>query len=272
MQNNAPVRASLPASSAHQSTFSHAVDRTTHKPHNRRELELACERRAKRVLPISISNLLRGTAASLIIACFLALTTWPAVAESRFALVIGNGAYKSVPALANPPNDAQDVAAALKSLGFKVTLKIDLDLAAMQRAIDEFAVAVGRRRRFPLLLRRTRPSARGPQLPRSRRRRVAHRSTISRRRRSRSIPCWPSSARETAVTSSFSTPAATIPSPGRRHAARRRDWRGSASFPDSSSRSRRSPTTSPSTEAAATAPSPQRCSVTSRRPAPTSPA
>jgi TPR repeat protein len=64
----------------------------------------------------------------------------PAQAESRFALVIGNGAYKSVPALANPPNDAEDVAATLKSLGFKVTLKLDLDLAAMQRAIDEFAL------------------------------------------------------------------------------------------------------------------------------------
>jgi TPR repeat protein len=64
----------------------------------------------------------------------------PAWAESRFALVIGNGAYKSVPALANPPNDAKDVAVALKSLGFKVTLKLDLDLAAMQRAIEEFAL------------------------------------------------------------------------------------------------------------------------------------
>ncbi len=92
------------------------------------------------MLPISISNLLRGTAASLIIACFLALTTWPAVAENRFALVIGNGAYKNVTALGNPPNDARDVAAALKSLGFTVTLKSDLGLAAMQRAINEFAV------------------------------------------------------------------------------------------------------------------------------------
>ena len=64
----------------------------------------------------------------------------PARAETRFALVIGNGAYRSVPALANPPNDAKDIAAALKSLGFKVTLKLDLDLAAMQRSIDEFAL------------------------------------------------------------------------------------------------------------------------------------
>jgi TPR repeat protein len=65
----------------------------------------------------------------------------PVRAESRFALIIGNGAYKSVPALSNPANDAEDVATTLKSLAFKVTLKLDLDLAAMQRAIDEFALA-----------------------------------------------------------------------------------------------------------------------------------
>ena len=79
-------------------------------------------------------------AAALFAIIVLSFATLPARAESRFALVIGNGAYKHVPALSNPPNDAEDVAATLKSLGFKVTLKLDLDLAAMQRAIDEFAL------------------------------------------------------------------------------------------------------------------------------------
>ena len=79
-------------------------------------------------------------AAALFATIVLSFAILPARAESRFALVIGNGAYKNVPALSNPPNDAEDVAATLKSLGFKVTLKLDLDLAAMQRAIDEFAL------------------------------------------------------------------------------------------------------------------------------------
>ena len=79
-------------------------------------------------------------AAALFAIIVLSFATLPARAESRFALVIGNGAYKHVPALSNPPNDAEDVAATLKSLGFKVTLKLDLDLAAMQRAVDEFAL------------------------------------------------------------------------------------------------------------------------------------
>ena len=62
----------------------------------------------------------------------------PALAESRIALVIGNGAYQSAPVLANPPNDASDVAESLKSLGFKVTLGVNLDQAGMHRAVADF--------------------------------------------------------------------------------------------------------------------------------------
>ena len=68
----------------------------------------------------------------------LLLATLPAMAESRFALVIGNGAYQAVPELVNPPNDARDVAGALKSLGFKVTLGVDLSQAEMRRAVAAF--------------------------------------------------------------------------------------------------------------------------------------
>ncbi len=84
-------------------------------------------------------GLRRGLAVFLLAAVALAFLNLPALAEGRFALVIGNGAYKGVPALANPPKDAKDIAAALKSLGFTVTLGIDLDQGGMQRAIAEFA-------------------------------------------------------------------------------------------------------------------------------------
>jgi TPR repeat protein len=86
----------------------------------------------------ALSRRWKSVAAALL--ALVALATLPVRAETRFALVIGNGAYRNVPPLANPPNDAKDIAAAVKSLGFKVTLKLDLDLAAMQRAIDEFAL------------------------------------------------------------------------------------------------------------------------------------
>jgi tetratricopeptide (TPR) repeat protein len=57
--------------------------------------------------------------------------------DSRTALVIGNGKYADAP-LKNPPNDAADMAAALRSLGFEVLFYIDLDQNGMKRAIREF--------------------------------------------------------------------------------------------------------------------------------------
>lgn len=60
-------------------------------------------------------------------------------AEGRAALVIGNSAYKHTKALANPRNDATDVAAALRYIGFQVTLGLDLEKAAMDTTIREFA-------------------------------------------------------------------------------------------------------------------------------------
>jgi hypothetical protein len=59
------------------------------------------------------------------------------VQEQRIALVIGNGAYKSSP-LANPVNDATDMAGALKNLGFCVKLKINANQKSMENAIREF--------------------------------------------------------------------------------------------------------------------------------------
>ena len=44
---------------------------------------------------------------------------------SRVALVIGNGAYKNVPALPNPPKDANAVAKTLESVGFTVVSLAD---------------------------------------------------------------------------------------------------------------------------------------------------
>ena len=43
----------------------------------------------------------------------LALSALDAKADKRVALVIGNGAYRNVPTLANPTNDAADIGAAL---------------------------------------------------------------------------------------------------------------------------------------------------------------
>ena len=58
-------------------------------------------------------------------------------AESRKALIIGNGAYPDAP-LKLPPNDAQDMSETLRTLGFKVKTMIDADQVQMENAIKEF--------------------------------------------------------------------------------------------------------------------------------------
>jgi hypothetical protein len=57
----------------------------------------------------------------------------------RVALVIGNSAYKSVPALVNPNKDARDVTAALRDAGFtEVVERYDLGLADMRTTLSAF--------------------------------------------------------------------------------------------------------------------------------------
>jgi len=58
--------------------------------------------------------------------------------EHRTALVIGNGAYTSAPPLKNPPNDARDMAATLRALGFDVTSGINVNQRELKRLIREF--------------------------------------------------------------------------------------------------------------------------------------
>ena len=74
-----------------------------------------------------------------ICAMLFSLMVTAASAEKRVALVIGNGAYKNVPKLPNPSNDAADVAAALRRSGFDVILETDLDQIGMQDASIRFA-------------------------------------------------------------------------------------------------------------------------------------
>src|SRR5258706_5339460 len=71
-----------------------------------------------------------------------ALLPFAAAAQSgaspdRVALVIGNSAYKTSP-LANPVNDATDVAAALRALGFQVVSRNNASQAEMRNAIRDF--------------------------------------------------------------------------------------------------------------------------------------
>jgi hypothetical protein len=60
----------------------------------------------------------------------------------RVALVIGNGAYTRIQSLKNPANDAADMAASLRRLGFSVLDRTDADRKTMRSLIDDFAIAI----------------------------------------------------------------------------------------------------------------------------------
>ncbi|MGO9484617.1 MAG: caspase family protein [Rhodomicrobium sp.] len=74
-----------------------------------------------------------------ILTLIASLFAFPALAENRVALVVGNGNYTGQPHLPNPPHDAEDMAAALQGLGFKVILGTDLDKAGFDAKLHEFS-------------------------------------------------------------------------------------------------------------------------------------
>ncbi len=69
----------------------------------------------------------------------LLLASGAAMADRRVALVIGNSAYAHSTPLTSPGNDAGDMAAALKGVGFDVVLGLDLDRRGFDSKLREFA-------------------------------------------------------------------------------------------------------------------------------------
>ena len=81
---------------------------------------------------------MRRLLAVLVALCALGCGISFAVAETRVALVVGNSAYRSTTPLANPLNDARDMAAALKSVGFDVVEVLDADRRKLDGAMRAF--------------------------------------------------------------------------------------------------------------------------------------
>ena len=73
--------------------------------------------------------------AALLVALLLPPLLGVQAAEHRVALVVGVGAYKNIPALPNPPNDARDLGAALNRLGFETETLVDPDRLAFEAAV-----------------------------------------------------------------------------------------------------------------------------------------
>ncbi|MBR0793188.1 caspase family protein [Bradyrhizobium manausense] len=67
------------------------------------------------------------------------LTCGTAHAERRIALVMGNSAYKSVPKLSNPANDAALVGSMFKNAGFDwIDIRTNLNATEMRKALRDF--------------------------------------------------------------------------------------------------------------------------------------
>jgi hypothetical protein len=93
-------------------------------------------------LPALSSRLLRALAMALV--C-VAVATAADARGQRIALVIGNGNYQyaDLPKLANPTNDAEDMARVLRGFGFEVIERKNQTLEGMNRAISEFGSKIG---------------------------------------------------------------------------------------------------------------------------------
>ena len=63
-------------------------------------------------------------------------------AENRLALVIGESAYRSVPSLPNPANDAKAMTKLLTDSGFEVTTASDLSQKEMNQKVGDFTAEI----------------------------------------------------------------------------------------------------------------------------------
>ncbi|MGX9429651.1 MULTISPECIES: caspase family protein [Bradyrhizobium] len=81
----------------------------------------------------------RRSLARLLVSAAVLLGACPALAENRLALVIGQSAYKSVPVLPNPANDAKAMTQLLTDSGFQVLSASDLSQNELRAKVSEFA-------------------------------------------------------------------------------------------------------------------------------------
>ena len=63
-------------------------------------------------------------------------------AENRLALVIGESAYRAVPSLPNPANDARAMTRLLTDAGFAVTTASDLSQRELNQKVGDFTAAI----------------------------------------------------------------------------------------------------------------------------------
>ena len=80
---------------------------------------------------------MKSTLVTILVFVVLAVPT-VVLADGRVALVLGNSTYAHIGRLPNTQNDAADISAALRRLGFEVTTELDADRVEMTDALRTF--------------------------------------------------------------------------------------------------------------------------------------
>jgi uncharacterized caspase-like protein len=94
------------------------------------------------IWPVTWAAIWRTIWCAILLAAAVFLSTEPASAQKRVALIIGNSAYQNAPQLANPVNDAALMAATFKSAGFDVVdSRQNLSELETRRVLRDFADA-----------------------------------------------------------------------------------------------------------------------------------
>ena len=86
------------------------------------------------VTGMRLARLLAGAVLALVLVVVPALV----LADGRVALVVGNSTYAHIGRLPNSENDAVDISAALRRLGFEVTTELDADRVELTEALRRF--------------------------------------------------------------------------------------------------------------------------------------
>ncbi len=110
------------------------VSRTEVRAKNRGALSLAKE---APVPEVTVKRAVRSLVAAILAVVVLATPT-VVLADGRVALVVGNSTYAHIGRLPNPDNDARDMSAALRRLGFEVTTELDADRVELTEALRAF--------------------------------------------------------------------------------------------------------------------------------------
>ena len=93
-----------------------------------------------RVKDVREKNAMRAVRSLVVAVLAFVVLAVPAVvlADGRVALVVGNSTYDHIGRLPNPDNDARDMSAALRRLGFEVTTELDADRVELTEALRAF--------------------------------------------------------------------------------------------------------------------------------------